>query len=238
MAQGVACGLHRRPRRQPGRLVRAPPRPLLGAAGAGRRRRAARLPERLPPPGQHHLRGLGVRCDRASLPVPPLGVGPGRPAARGSVAAGLRAAAQRRAGAGAGAGGHLDPPGVREPGPRRRAAGRLAGGRPRRHRLGRPRRVPVRLLHRHPGQQQLEGGQRRLLGDLPRAGPAPGDAGQHRRRQRPPADLETPQRLIPALRRAQPPPGPQRRRPGGVGLLRDDRGRAHGTGLPRTLRRP
>ena len=90
VAAGLAARVHGRPRRAPRRLPRVPRRATLGAGRAGRRRRAPRVPERVPAPRQRALRGHRRRADRDPLPVPPLDLGPGRPAARGAVAPRVR----------------------------------------------------------------------------------------------------------------------------------------------------
>ena len=94
--------------------------PLSVLDRARRRRRAARLPERVPPPRQHALPGRAatglteLRCPYHrwtwDLDGPP---------ARGAVAQGVRRAAQRRLPAVPGAGRHVGPARVREPRPRR-----------------------------------------------------------------------------------------------------------------------
>ena len=96
VATRLAARVLARPRREPGRLPRAPGRAALGAARAGRRRRAARVPERVPAPRQRALRGHRSRPRRAPLPVPPLDLRPGGPAARSAVAPRVRRARDRR----------------------------------------------------------------------------------------------------------------------------------------------
>ena len=78
VATRVAARVLARPRREPGRLPRGPDRAPLGAPGARRRRRAARVPERVPAPRQRALRGHRARPDRDPLPVPSLVVRPRR----------------------------------------------------------------------------------------------------------------------------------------------------------------
>ena len=230
MAERVADRLHGRPREPAGRLVRAPLRHHLGADRAGRRRRAAGVPERLPPPRQHAVPGRRRGADRAALPVPPVGVGPARRAAGGAVAPGVRRVPQRGPAAAARPGGGVGPARVRVARPAGGAARGVAGGRAGRRRVVAARRVPLRGHHPHPGAVQLEGGRRRLLGDVPRAGAAPRDARLDRRRARRAAVLGPPRGLVPALRGAESPARARRRRPGGVGLVRADPGRPHGSG--------
>ena len=143
LAEGVADRVLRRPRRRARRLLRVPRRLAVGLDRARRRRRAARVPERVPPPRQRDLPGHRFGPRRAALPVPPLGLGPERPAPRGAVAQVVRHARQRRLRAVPGPGRHVGADRVRQPRPRCDAARRLARGRPRRRGVGRPRRVPL-----------------------------------------------------------------------------------------------
>ena len=74
VAAGVAAGVHHRPPRRAGRLLRIPRRSVLGADRARRRRGAAGLPEHLPPPGKcavrRHWRGPHASSSAATTAGP------------------------------------------------------------------------------------------------------------------------------------------------------------------------
>ena len=144
VAAGVAARVHRRPRRR---------RPATGSStawatisvlivrgddGVLRAFQNVCLHR-----GSELCSGSGSELARDPLPVPPVDVGPRRPAARGAVAPRVRRA-QRRLPADRRAGRHLGPDGVREPRPRRRVRSpSILDARAGRDRVGRPRRVPL-----------------------------------------------------------------------------------------------
>ena len=108
-------------------------------------------------------------------------------------------------------------------------ARRLPRRGPRRHRVGRHRRLPVHGDGGGPHRSQLEDDLRRLQRDVPRAGPAPRDAGVDGRHQLGPAPLAPSRQVGAALRGAEPALPPTALRPGGVGFLRPDPRRADGS---------
>ena len=206
LAERLADRVHRRPRRRAGRLLRVPRRPVLRVDRARRRRRAARVPERVPSPWQLDLPGERRGPHPDSLPVAQVDVGPERAVARGAVAQVVRRARQRRLPAVPGERRRVGAHRVREPRPRGAAAARVPRGHPRRHRVGRPRRVPLRGGHAHHGRLQLEGHRRRLRRDVSRAGPPSRDARFDGRHQHEATPLGAPRRVVPAVRRAEPAP--------------------------------
>ena len=96
VAQGVAARLHGRPRRRARRLLRVPLRPLLRTDRARRRRRAARLPERVPSSRKFTLRGVRIGLARTAVRLSRLDVGSRRLAEARAQPKGLRRAADDR----------------------------------------------------------------------------------------------------------------------------------------------
>ena len=222
VAEGVAGRVQRRPRRRARRLLRVPRRVVVDPHRARRRRRAACVPERVPPPRQRDLRGHGQGLAGASLPVPPVGVDHRRPPARSAVAARVRQARQRRVRVAARAGRHVGPARVREPRPRRDAARRVARGRARRPVVAVARRLPVQDPAHDARARELEGGRRGLLGDVPHPGNPPRDARSPRRHRRAAEAVVASRRVVPAVRGAVAAARPARRggaAPVGVELL-------------------
>ena len=189
VATHVAARVHRRPRRQPGRLARVPRRAALGADRPRRRRRVARVPERLPAIAGASSAAVPGR-DLAEIRCPfhrwTWGLD-GR----------LREVPSRREfgvlnddypliGVQVDTWGpmvfvNLDPRG----GPARRVPRPGSG----RDGLGEPRGVPRAGAALGEGRLQLEDAHRRLQRDVPRAGHPPRDVGDGRRRQRAPGHL-------------------------------------------------
>ena len=187
----------------------------------------------VPPPGQLAVPGRGDRADRAALPVPPVGLGPARPAPRGAVAAsGFGALAQRRLPALRRCRSTRGAARVRQPRPRRacRCVDCLEGvpADTAWARLDEFRCVATTARRCRCNWKvvadgfcetyHVQGLHREMLGSIDDV-------------NAPAAPLGAPRRVVPALRRAEPAPRPRRRRPGGVGLVHRDPGRPHGPGL-------
>ena len=225
-------------RRRPGpgrrarRLVRVPLRPDLGPHRAGRRRRAAGLPERLPAPGQRALPGRGPGRAPRSAAATTAGPGtcgascgrsrPGRASARCATRTCPWSRSRSARGASWSSSTWI----------RRRAPRRLSRRRARRRGLGQARRVPDAGRAAGGGGLQLEGRHRGLQRDVPRAGDPPRDAGVDRRRQLAPTPLEPAREAEPALRHPVTPPAGWGHRRGDLAELHRDPGRPHGRHRP------
>ena len=235
VAARVADRLHGRPRGRARGLVRAPRRHDLGDHRARRRRRAARVPERVPAPRQ-------LLCEAPAPGSPSCGARStgGRGTSRVACARCRRARRSARCATRtsrcAGARRRVGPARVREPRPRRRQPlARVPRGRARRRRVGASSTSsaawsrPARRC-RATGRSSPTGSRRRTTcrASTPRCSASIDDVST------PAAHLGTHAVLVPGLRRAQPTARPATSSDQeGVGVVRAHAGRPHGTRVRR-----